>query len=769
MDEVKVNWCNSERTLTATRLDNEGPNFKLRFSIEEVEFLVFSPIAFEEENPSVAFNSTFINSTYQFGIPSHATPLNLPEFQEPYRLFNGDIFKYKLNEPTGLYGSVPLLISVHWTPSGSIFYSAIFYLNAADQFFRISRTQENTTVSWVAEFGPLDIFVLTANTLDNILHKYHLLTGLPSMAPVHSIGKQQSRWNYVDESDVRKVSEYFYEAEIPFENIWLDIEHTPARKYFMWNVKKFADPEKMTKELHAKKRGLVLITDPHLKDEESYFAAKKIRDANLAVRKIDGTPYVAACWPGKSIWPDFLDKEARVVWQSFYSSKEFTASDDIAGIWIDMNEPSVFDGEDTTMDKNALHLKGTIPHGHVHNAYGFYSTWATYDALKSKSPRRPFVLSRSFFAGSHRFGAVWTGDNEAKWDHLMASVPMCLSYAMGGMSFVGADVGGFFGNPSSSLLQKWHQLGSWMPFYREHSHIESERREIEMKKSPSVAMAVKLAGMERLRFMPYWISLFLEYHTKGTPIIKPLFAMTSTRVEFDTLRNSTEFSFFVGSNIIVAALPVDETWQFENKNEDLVLPCKESQFSTSWFEIHKQQVYDCGVPINLRNELQSESYLPVFARCGSVILTKDIPRVSTRSQKYDFYSINIFLCGASNMASFKARHFLYSDGDQTEDLFTGNFIKVAVDVQGYATGIKVQASQQDVVVKNEVYRSNDNYINDYLSQRHSTIFNTVKLYSPPVIKTVNGLPTRDPNIVKVKLPRHLGIVWAQNFEFKSDE
>ena len=31
---------------------------------------------------------------------------------------------------------------------------------------------------------------------------------------------------------------------------------------------------------------------------------------------------------------------------------------------------------------------------------------------------RPFVLSRAFFAGSQRFGAIWTGDNAAKWSHL---------------------------------------------------------------------------------------------------------------------------------------------------------------------------------------------------------------------------------------------------------------------------------------------------------------------------------------------------------------
>jgi alpha 1,3-glucosidase len=50
---------------------------------------------------------------------------------------------------------------------------------------------------------------------------------------------------------------------------------------------------------------------------------------------------------------------------------------------------------------------------------------------------RPFVLSRAFFAGTQRYGAIWTGDNFAKWDHLEASVPMLLTIGVSGVVFSG--------------------------------------------------------------------------------------------------------------------------------------------------------------------------------------------------------------------------------------------------------------------------------------------------------------------------------------------
>ena len=89
-------------------------------------------------------------------------------------------------------------------------------------------------------------------------------------------------------------------------------------------------------------------------------------------------------------------------------------------------------------------------HRAVHQIYGMMQHRATFEGHMVRDPNsRPFVLSRAFFAGSQRWGAIWTGDNGAEWGHLKSSVPMLLSLGISGMPFVGADVGGFFGNPDA--------------------------------------------------------------------------------------------------------------------------------------------------------------------------------------------------------------------------------------------------------------------------------------------------------------------------------
>ena len=65
----------------------------------------------------------------------------------------------------------------------------------------------------------------------------------------------------------------------------------------------------------------------------------------------------------------------------------------------------------------------------------------TWQALYARSnpPKRPFVLTRSFYAGSQRYGAMWTGDNMGTWEHMTVGIKMVLANGIAGMTFSGGD------------------------------------------------------------------------------------------------------------------------------------------------------------------------------------------------------------------------------------------------------------------------------------------------------------------------------------------
>lgn len=46
----------------------------------------------------------------------------------------------------------------------------------------------------------------------------------------------------------------FDEHDIPYDYIWLDIEHTDGKRYFSWDPHKFSSPKEMLQALKDKKR-----------------------------------------------------------------------------------------------------------------------------------------------------------------------------------------------------------------------------------------------------------------------------------------------------------------------------------------------------------------------------------------------------------------------------------------------------------------------------------------------------------------------------------
>lgn len=60
--------------------------------------------------------------------------------------------------------------------------------------------------------------------------QYARLTGTTALPQYFSIGYHQCRWNYRDQADVQAVNAGFDENDMPYDVIWLDIEHTDGKR-----------------------------------------------------------------------------------------------------------------------------------------------------------------------------------------------------------------------------------------------------------------------------------------------------------------------------------------------------------------------------------------------------------------------------------------------------------------------------------------------------------------------------------------------------------
>ncbi|GAV59594.1 Glyco_hydro_31 domain-containing protein/Gal_mutarotas_2 domain-containing protein [Cephalotus follicularis] len=638
----------------------EGDDFEERFR-SHTDTRPYGP-------QSISFDVSFYGADFVYGIPEHATSLALKptrgpnvEESEPYRLFNLDVFEYIHDSPFGLYGSIPFMIS-HGKSGKS---SGFFWLNAAemeidvlgdgwDAEAGISLPTEQGRIDtfWMSEAGVVDTFFFVGPGPKDVVSQYTSVTGRPSMPQLFATAYHQCRWNYRDEEDVENVDSKFDEYDIPYDVLWLDIEHTDGKRYFTWDKVFFPHPEEMQRKLAAKGRHMVTIVDPHIKRDDSFQLHKEATQKGYYVKDATGKDFEGWCWPGSSSYLDMVNPEIREWWAEKFLYENYVGSTPSLYIWNDMNEPSVFNGPEVTMPRDALHY-GAIEHRELHNAYGYYFHMGTANGLlkRGDGKDRPFVLSRAMFAGSQRYGAVWTGDNSADWDQLRVSVPMILTLGLAGMSFSGADVGGFFGNPEPELLVRWYQLGAYYPFFRAHAHQDTKRREPWLFGGRNTEL-IRSAIHVRYMLLPYFYTLFREANISGVPVARPLWM--EFPCEEATFKNDE--AFMVGNSLLVQGIYTERA-----KHVSVYLPGKQS-----WYDLRSGTAYRGGMAHKLE---VSEESIPAFQRAGSIIPRKDRFRRSSTHMVNDPYTLVVAL-----NSSQAAEGELYVDDGKSFEFEQGAYI-----------------------------------------------------------------------------------------------
>ena len=412
-------------------------------------------------------------------------------------------------------------------------------------------------LSFHTETPDYDLYLLSGGNENAICKEFRTLIGRSYIPPRWAFGLAQSRWGYKSEEDVREVARQYKEHDLPLDMICMDIEYMQDYADFTVNKERFPDLTKLSADLKAQGIRLVPIIDAGVRVDPNDSTCTEGLEKGYFCKKADGTPFVAAVWPGKAYFADFLRPEVR----EWFGHKYKALTDcGIEGFWNDMNEPSLFYSPERLRaflnDMAALREKDNIEqeefflrvvggamglmnspadyasfyheadgrkvrHDQVHNLYGGSMTRAAGEAFADLRPgQRTLLYSRSSFIGSHRYGGIWLGDNNSSWAQLLANIQMMPSVQMCGFLYSGADLCGFSSDTTPDLALRWLEFGLLTPLMRNHSAVGTRMQEY--YRFPEVLPAVR--NMIRLRYalLPYLYSEFMKAALENTSYFRPL-------------------------------------------------------------------------------------------------------------------------------------------------------------------------------------------------------------------------------------------------------
>jgi alpha-glucosidase len=565
---------------------------------------------------------------------------NLDHRGSAFTLNNTDTYKY--GDPRmPMYVSIPFYIGIH---DEEVY--GLFYHNTYKTFFNFGISTPGFS-SITAEGGDVDYFFIYDENIEKIIGHYTFLTGRMPLPPSWSLGYHQSRCSYFPQSNVKILAETFRAKNIPIDCIVLDADYLLEYEPFRINTQRFPDLPGLTSYLKSLDIEVTASVNPGIKVDSTYFAHSDGLEKDVFVKFFDGSLYTADIAPSTNNFVDFTNPKAREWWAD---NMRFLPENGIYGYWNDMNEPAVggsylpdnllfdFDGRKA----NALEAK---------NLYGMLMARSSFEsAVKYGGARRPFVLTRSGFAGVQRFAAVWTGDNMAKDDYLLGGTLLNTQLGLSGLAFVGDDIGGYIGNTTKELFIRWIEVGVFQPFARNHKEAFSNANEPWSYGEEAEAIAKEYIGF-RYCMMPYLYSKFYECTRTGMPIVRSLCINDPfDKMVYDGLY---QHQFLCGDAILIVPVTSAE------KVKKFYLPAGD------WYDLYSDELLEG------KQELTRECGLyeiPLFVKASSIIPMQSLVQ-STKQKPSDTLFVHIY--NGFNINSFE----YYEDDGSTMDYQKGSYFK----------------------------------------------------------------------------------------------
>ncbi len=433
-----------------------------------------------------------------------------------------------------------------------------------------------------------------------LVSRFYHFSRSASLLPKWAFGYIQSKYGYKNEKEVYEIADTFKKYDIPVSAIVLDLQWFKHMGDLAYDKENWPAPLKMDRYLEDRGIKLITISEPFYTVDSKNYAQF---DANgLFGKNKEGKTFTWNDWwcfdstHGAIVNP-IAPKARELLGQKYIDMVNWG----IDAFWTDLGEP-----EGTSPDLYFNQFKEK----EFHNYYNREWSRLIHDAVLERFPdRRVFILSRSGFTGSSRYGvSVWSGDCMSSFLGLDLQITLGLNAGLTGFSYWGSDVGGFESGkkiPEKELFIRWMQFGTFTPVFRAHGAMSAREPWIHGKEALKI---IKNFIETRYRLLPYIYSTAYQTYKQGLPMMRPLF-MEHPR---DPHPNVTEYAsqYYFGDSLLV--VPVTSPIA-ESPETDVYLP------KGQWYDFYSHQPIKAGEH-SIKSELEK---IPVFIKAGAIIPIKE--------------------------------------------------------------------------------------------------------------------------------------------------
>ncbi|GAA6171655.1 glycoside hydrolase family 31 protein [Colwellia sp. KU-HH00111] len=510
----------------------------------------------------------------------------------------------------------------------------VLFDNSAKGWMDLGKSEQNI-LQFEAVSGRMAYLVFAGETYPELIKNYVEVTGKQPMPPRWALGNYASRFGYRSEQEVRKTVNKFIELDFPLDALILDLywfgkDIKGHMGNLDWDKATFPTPKSMISDLNKQGVKTVLITEPFVLTSSTKWA--DATKSQALAKGGDGKPKRFDFYFGNTGLIDVFNDDGKDWFNAIYQGLH---QQGVAGWWGDLGEPEVHPSD-------TLHTlaDGSVVNGDaIHNVYGHQWAKMVYENQLTLTPnKRPFILMRSGFAGSQRYGMIpWTGDVNRSWGGLKPQVELSLQMGLLGMAYTHSDLGGFAGGETfnKEMYIRWLQYGVFQPIYRPHAQ-DNIAPEVVFHDKETQAILRNFIKL-RYQLLPYNYTLAYQNSTTGMPLMRPLFfeqaslPTSKNEATINLMDNAT--SYLWGDAFLVT--PVVDA---NVKSVSVPLP------KGVWFDYFNGDRHLGNHTVDIATSLET---LPVLVRAGSFIpmidaiqSTKDYDNTKLTLHYYHDKSVN---------------------------------------------------------------------------------------------------------------------------------